>query len=123
VEIDGVGRVQNTRLSVSNGLSLLFEAVVNSIYAIEEAEATKGHIDIEILRDSQTDLRGELGERTLPDIEGFSVGIAAHSTSGYRASEWRTKMSLRAANSGDAPLFCCPASRVSTKTPRRNLPK
>ena len=47
-----LGRLRNTSLPASSGLMPLFEAVVNSIHAIEEAAVgmSKGRITITILR-------------------------------------------------------------------------
>ena len=55
------GRLSNTELPKSHGLMPLFEAVVNSIQAVEEAkmEASKGNIVVEILRDAQPALTFE----------------------------------------------------------------
>ena len=52
------GRVRNTQLCQGNGLFPLFEAVVNSIHAIEEKEESvhDGQITIEIVRDPQSSL-------------------------------------------------------------------
>jgi len=47
------GRLRNTDLPKSHGLMPLFEAVVNSIQALEEAgiSTSKGEITVEIIRD------------------------------------------------------------------------
>ena len=70
------GRLRNTTLPKSHALMPLFEAVVNSIHAIEESEndIQNGIIQIQILRSSQQCMKGEddtdLIER---DITGFVV--------------------------------------------------
>lgn len=61
--IDLAGRVKNFDLPKQQPLIPLFEAVVNSLYAIEERqenEAFQGYINIEIIRDPQlvTDIEG-----------------------------------------------------------------
>ena len=48
---DIVGRVKNTALAASKPLLPLYEAVANSIQAIQEAEKTDGRIEIIVLRD------------------------------------------------------------------------
>ena len=52
------GRLRNTHLPKSHGLLPLFEAVVNSIHAIEEAEVPSldGKITVEIMRRAQGQL-------------------------------------------------------------------
>jgi hypothetical protein len=52
VKLNLIGRVRNTRLSHANALLPLFEAVVNSIYAISESgKAESGRIDVFINRE------------------------------------------------------------------------
>jgi hypothetical protein len=46
MNVDLVGRINNTKLPLSNGLYPLFEAISNSIHAIEEAKEKKGRIEI-----------------------------------------------------------------------------
>ena len=74
------GRLRNTPLPLTCGLLPLFEAVVNSIHAIEEANdgESRGQITVEILRKA---VQGELaldeekkrGPDALPDIIGFKI--------------------------------------------------
>ena len=49
--IDLVGRVNSLKLAEKNMLLPLFEAIVNSIHAIEEAKTTNGNIEIIIGRE------------------------------------------------------------------------
>ena len=58
IETNLRGRLRNTTLPLSNGLLPVFEAVVNSIHAIEDRKipATSGKIEIEIVRDDQLQL-------------------------------------------------------------------
>jgi len=68
------GRIRNLRHFKSEALLPLFEAVVNSIQAIEEdGDVTKGRVVVRIKRDaSQTMLK--FGEHeTLPNIVGFEI--------------------------------------------------
>lgn len=74
--IDLAGRVQNFHLPKSQVLVPLFEAVVNSIHAIEERreadnEFHHGSVTITILRDKQVPLK--LGAGELPLVKGFEV--------------------------------------------------
>jgi len=74
------GRLRNTSLPYSHGLLPLFEAVVNSIHAIEEAElpSRSGNITVEILRDTQLPLDFGSGSKkrgpdACKDVIGFRV--------------------------------------------------
>jgi len=74
------GRLRNTSLPYSHGLLPLFEAVVNSIHAIEDAglSSGSGRITVEILRDTQQVLDFESAPRkrgpdACKDIVGFKV--------------------------------------------------
>ncbi|MCE1273805.1 MAG: ATP-binding protein, partial [Chlorobiales bacterium] len=74
------GRLRNTTLSYSHGLMPLFEAVVNSIHAIEEAglQPSDGNIIVEVLRRDQMALQLESGSkkkgpRPTNDIIGFKI--------------------------------------------------
>ncbi len=74
------GRLRNTDLPKSHGLMPLYEAVVNSIQALEEGRVTvsEGEITIEILREDQPTLSlDEVTKRRGPDplhkIIGFKV--------------------------------------------------
>jgi hypothetical protein len=68
---DVMGRVKNMSLAASKPLLPLYEAVVNSIQAIQDAEEKQGRIVIEILRDD-SHLFSE-HEPGLSDIIGFEV--------------------------------------------------
>jgi len=80
METNLVGRLRNTSLAYSRGLSPLFEAVVNSIHAIEDAglSTADGNVAVEILRDPQSDLVFESddkkrGPEPLGEIQGFKI--------------------------------------------------
>ena len=66
-----VGRVRNTKLYPTSGLMPLFEAVMNSVQAIDSARTKRGEIRIRIERSQQVGL--ELHGNALPDILEFSV--------------------------------------------------
>lgn len=68
--VDIRGKINEKRLAYSNTLLPLFEAIVNSIQAIEEESATKpGIIEVRLLRSSQTDLRLEESQSKPPIID------------------------------------------------------
>src|SRR4051812_26704986 len=72
MEIDLMGRVKNTRLGHKYCLLPLFEAIVNSIDAIEEAGG--GAIDIRIVRDTAQRTIGDGDAKTIWDpITGFVI--------------------------------------------------
>ncbi len=72
------GRLRNTSLPASSGLLPLFEAVVNSIHGIEEAnlEVGNGIIDVQILRKQKQDLLslGDGKKRPGPDAQEDIIG-------------------------------------------------
>lgn len=74
--IDLVGRVRNFDLPKKQPLIPLYEAVVNSIYAIEERqekERIQGKIDITIIREPQEVANMEGIDNTINEIVGFQV--------------------------------------------------
>lgn len=73
MEIDIKGKINEKKLAYSNTLLPLFEAIVNSIQAIEEDSATKpGIIEIDIIRSTQTGLQLD-GKEDIPDIIDFVI--------------------------------------------------
>jgi hypothetical protein len=73
MDLDLKGRIGNTKLPLSNGLHPLFEAISNSIHAIEEAKEKKGIIEVEVVRLTPTQgLYGEDSSTNQP-IVGFVV--------------------------------------------------
>jgi len=72
-----IGRVRNITLPNSKGLLPLFEAIINSIDAIEDAEKNldEGFIKVKILRSSKSMLNeeNENDSRVLSQIIGFEV--------------------------------------------------
>jgi hypothetical protein len=71
MEIDLMGRVKNTKLGQKYCLLPLFEAIVNSIDAIEEGG---GSIEIRIVRDTAQKSIGEGDSKTVWDpITGFII--------------------------------------------------
>jgi anti-sigma regulatory factor (Ser/Thr protein kinase) len=73
MDLDLKGRIGNTKLPLSNGLHPLFEAISNSIHAMEEAKEKKGLIEVEVVRLTPTQgLYGEDSGTNQP-IVGFVV--------------------------------------------------
>lgn len=74
--IDLAGRVKNFDLPKTQPLIPLFEAVVNSIYAIEERKESEdfiGKIDIRIVREPQEVATLDGIDSTINEITGFTV--------------------------------------------------
>lgn len=74
------GRLRNTSLPFTHGLLPLFEAVMNSIHAIEELDqpSSKGNITVEILRDDQQtldleDSKKKRGPEAVGNVVGFKI--------------------------------------------------
>ncbi len=73
MQIDIKGKINEKKLAYSNTLLPLFEAIVNSIQAIEEESATKpGIIEIDLIRSNQKRLKLD-GQEELPNIIDFVV--------------------------------------------------
>ena len=71
MKVDLQGRVRNTNLPVSRSLLPLFDAIINSIHAIEDRGSAGGKISVKIQRDRLL-IDGE-SEEQLPDIVGFEI--------------------------------------------------
>ncbi|HEY0151221.1 MAG TPA: hypothetical protein VGB92_04425, partial [Longimicrobium sp.] len=71
MESDLLGRLRNTRLATAHNLLPLFEAVINSVHAVEGRGKT-GKITIQIERSTQYFL-DDLHGNYLPEIVNFSV--------------------------------------------------
>lgn len=72
------GRLRNTDLPASCGMLPLYEAVANSIHAIEDAEVptASGHITVQILRDGQNSIEFDQGpKRRGPEAKGDITGF------------------------------------------------
>ena len=76
------GRLRNTDLPISKCLFPLFEAVVNSIYAIDDRivsedsfESTDGKISVTLRRSSSSDLFGGKAELSTITIEDNGIGF------------------------------------------------
>lgn len=70
------GRLRNTPLPRSHGLLPLFEAVVNSIHAIDETGRSDGHIVVEIVREMTLPLEDQRARRGIVPAEnilGFHI--------------------------------------------------
>ena len=67
------GRLRNTELPKTHPLLPVYEAVVNSIQAIEESgrPVTQSRITIEVLREPQSSVPGF--DSALPRITGFRI--------------------------------------------------
>jgi hypothetical protein len=73
METDVIGKINEKKLAYNNTLLPLFEAIVNSIQAVEEYSSTNtGIININIVRSTQKALNFE-GIEKLPDIIDFYI--------------------------------------------------
>lgn len=73
MQIDIRGKINEKKLSYSSTLLPLFEAVVNSIHAIEEYTPTaKGLIDIDLIRSNQKQIDFDKSQ-SLPEITDFQI--------------------------------------------------
>ena len=71
MQLDLIGKINEKKLAYNNTLLPLYEAIVNSIQAIEENNATgKGFIEIKIIRDGQTSFDSQANEG---NIIGFNI--------------------------------------------------
>ncbi len=71
MDINLEGRVNNMALSANKALLPLFEAIINSIHAIEDRNIDYGYIDINIIR--ETHQSGFIDNGNLAKIQGFSI--------------------------------------------------
>ena len=71
MKTDVVGRLKNMSLAASKPLMPLYEAVVNSVQAIQDAKEKQGRIEIHILRDDMDLFNAD--EQNLSNIVGFEV--------------------------------------------------
>lgn len=73
MQIDILGKVREKKLAFSNTLLPLFEAVVNSIHAIEESSSTEiGIIEIDVIRSKQTNIDFDNSD-SLPPVIDFII--------------------------------------------------
>lgn len=100
------GRLRNTNLPGNKGLLPVYEAVVNSIEAIEERNLTERKelseysITLKIDRAAQLDLETGSGSRPEGEIKGFTI---SDDGAGFNDGNWEsfnTLDSLRKANKG-----------------------
>jgi hypothetical protein len=96
MNIDIAGRVRNTELAYSNCLLPLFEAIINSIHAIEDAKCKSGRIGIFIERD-KSQSRLELDQVPQSPIVGFKVedngiGFTAENYASFTTADSQLKV-------------------------------
>lgn len=73
MQIDIKGKINEKKLAFSNTLLPLFEAIVNSIQAIEEDSSTRiGIIEIDIIRTKQKEIEFTESD-ILPEIINFEI--------------------------------------------------
>lgn len=98
ITTDIEGKVQNTNLPSSQFLMPLFEAIMNSIHAINEKTANNGQIDIHVHREEELP-NIKRDKRYIPRIIGFNVwdngvGFDDGNMKSFMTSDSRYKSSL-----------------------------
>lgn len=73
MQVDIVGRIRNLQLPVTQPLIPLFECLVNSIEAIEDAGISNGRIDVYLERDARQVVLAEGEETTLAAIRDVTI--------------------------------------------------
>jgi hypothetical protein len=73
MDVDIIGRVRNTPLSVRQGLVPLFEAISNSIDAIEDSGRADGEIKVLVKRELDSLLIDDQEQRSIAPITGFEI--------------------------------------------------
>jgi hypothetical protein len=90
MKIDVAGRVRNVPLPTSKPLLPLFEAIINSIQAIEDAKQPDGAVTIKLLRDSTpTLIEIDRGSREIVsfEIKDNGVGFNDDNFSAFQTSD------------------------------------
>ena len=72
MKVDLIGRIGNIPLGLHRPLLPLFEAVINSIHAIQASKRPDGFIDVRVTRDTSQDLLPSVEHDTRPVI-AFTV--------------------------------------------------
>lgn len=91
------GRLRNTDLPFAHGLAPLFEAVVNSIHAIDgRRDATgMGHVSVLVCREPQTGLAfQEESRRGAPPLESISSFVVSDNGEGFNDENYTSFQTL-----------------------------
>lgn len=95
MKIDIRGRVDNLRLATTQGLRPVFEAIANSIHAIEDREGTTGNITITIRRATSQGVLHDGARKSDPicdfEIRDNGVGFDARNYESFNTSDSRYK--------------------------------
>jgi hypothetical protein len=100
MQIDLAGHVSAIRLAATNALLPLFEAVVNSVQAIEERGAEAGLGEITINRSYVLGGDGNSDLQTLPEIVGFEIADNGVGFSDLHCNSFDASFSTLKANFG-----------------------
>ncbi len=97
------GRVENVRLPYRKALYPVFEAIVNSIHAIEAAGRREGHIDIEVVREANQGVLIE--DVSVAPVASFAVtddgvGFTDENYESFQTSDSRFKRAYGAKGVG-----------------------
>lgn len=97
MNVDLIGRISNVILGEKRPLQPLFEAVVNSIYAIQSLKIKTGRITITVGRD---ETQGNLGINDIRPVKGFivednGVGFDDENYSSFTTSDTKFKQGAK----------------------------
>lgn len=97
---DIAGRVKNVQFPASKPLLPLFEAISNSIYAIEDAGEKEGHVEIEVVHDDYSLFAksNSVSNRQFADVDGFliqdnGIGFDEQNYAAFNTSDTTSKVS------------------------------
>ncbi|MEO0632264.1 MAG: ATP-binding protein, partial [Planctomycetota bacterium] len=95
MKIDIRGRVDNLKLATTHGLRPVFEAIANSIHAIEDRQGITGSITITIRRATSQGVLREGARKTHPitdfELRDNGVGFDARNYESFNTSDSRYK--------------------------------
>ncbi|MCU1250558.1 MAG: hypothetical protein JWQ49_3587 [Edaphobacter sp.] len=88
MDIDLRGRVRNIRLTASESLLPLFEAIVNAIHAVEDAQVNRGRIEVRCVRATQARLIDEGAREWVRfDISDNGIGFNDDNFASFSTSD------------------------------------
>lgn len=100
LSLDLRGRLRNFRLAPSRALVPLFEAIINSIHAVDATGRSDGRISVELLRDAQLEMAlSDDAEASLPPVRGFlirdnGIGFNDENYASFQTSDSSYKLRL-----------------------------
>ena len=120
VLLDLTGRVRNTKLPLSQPLLPLFDAVVNSLHAIEALGKSDGRVQIRVLRDDpQAAIEGTTNAPTGFEIVDDGIGFTEDNFQSFLTSDSTQKADLGGKGVGPPSL----AEVLRPRNCREHLPR